>query len=329
MEQTLDEIATGEAKWLPYLKGFYSGEKGLNNLVKTVESQIDAMEAKSVNLEDLNVTVKIGRFGPYLEVKNGEEVITASIPADVTPADLDAQQVETLLKQKTEGPEKVGLHPETGEPIYLLIGTYGPYVQLGEATEENKKPKRTSLPKGMKPEDLTLDIAVGLLSLPRLLGPHPETGAKSKASLGRFGPYVVHDQGKEGKDYRSLKKEDDILTINLERALELLAQPKRSRGGGRKKTPLRELGVHPEDKEPINIYDGPYGAYIKYGKTNIKMPEGETTETVTLEQALEAIAAKGTTKKTSTRKKSTTAKKTTTAKKKTTTRKKTTKKTEE
>ncbi len=311
MERTLDEIATGEAQWLPYLKKFYLGDKGLDNLVKTVESQIDATEAKSVNLEDLEVTVKIGRFGPYLEVKEGEEVITASIPADLTPSDLDAQQVETLLKQKTEGPEKVGLHPETGEPIYRLIGSYGPYVQIGEVTEENKKPKRSSLPKGVKPEDVTLEMAVGLLSLPRLLGTHPETEAKIKASLGRFGPYVVHDQGKEGKDYRSLKAEDDVLTITLERALELLAQPKRGRGSrGSKKAPLRELGIHPEDNEAINIYDGPYGAYIKYGKLNVKMPEGETAETLTLEKALGAISAKkGTTKKTTTRKTTTRKKK--------------------
>ena len=323
MEQTLDEIASGKAKWLPYLQKFYLGDEGLENQVKVRESDIDPSKAKAISLENLDAIVKIGKFGPYLEVPNGEEVVTVSLPPDVTPADLNPEQVQVLLRQKTEGPDKLGLHPETGEPIYLKIGTYGPYVQLGEESEENKKPKRASLPKGVKPEEVTLEMAVGLLSLPRTLGTHPATGAKIKAGLGRFGPYVVHDQGKEGLDYRSLKAGDDVLTVTLERALELLSEPKRGRGGSRgaKKEPLRELGVHPDDNEPVNIYDGPYGAYVKHGKTNAGIPEGETVESLTLEKALELLAAKAGTKK-STRK-STTASKT----KKTTTKKTTTKKT--
>ncbi len=323
MEQTLDEIATGEAQWIPYLKEFYLGEKGLDNLVQLGIENIDPGVAKAVNLDNLEATVKIGKFGPYIEVMEGEEVITASIPMDLTPADLDPEQVSTILKQKIEGPEKLGLHPETGEPIYTLIGSYGPYVQLGEVSEDNKKPKRASLPKGIKPEDVTLETAVGLLSLPRLLGTHPDTRAKIKAGLGRFGPYIVHDQGKEGKDYRSLKAGDDVLTVNLERALELLAQPKRSRGGGRgAKKPLRELGVHPDDKEPINIYDGPYGLYVKHGKVNASLPEGEKVDTLTLETALDLLAAKAATKKKTTRKstksKTTTKAKTSTKSKKST-----------
>ncbi len=326
MEQTLDEIATGEAQWVPYLQKFYSGEEGLDTQVKVRVDQIDPGVAKAINLDNLDATVKIGKFGPYVEVLQGEEKITASIPADLTPSDLDPEQVNKLLKQKTEGPEKVGLHPETGEAIYLLIGSYGPYVQLGEASEENKKPKRASLPKGTKVEDVTIEMAVGLLALPRLLGTHPETGAKIKASLGRFGPYVVHDQGKEGKDYRSLKKEDDVLTVTLERALELLAQPKKGRGGGRAKKPLKELGVHPEDQEAVNVYEGPYGIYVKHGKVNAGLPEGETVETITLEKALELLAAKASTKKKTTRKTTSKTKKTTTkrtTKSKTSTAKKT------
>ncbi|MFM7441075.1 MAG: topoisomerase C-terminal repeat-containing protein, partial [Snowella sp.] len=167
-----------------------------------------------------------------------------------------------------------------------------------------KKPKRASLPKGMKPEDVSLDLAVGLLSLPRTLGSHPETGCKIQASLGRFGPYVVHDQGKEGKEYRSLKAGDDVLTVSLERALQLLAEPKLGRGGkrGGAKTPLRELGVHPEDGEPVNIYQGPYGIYVNHLKVNAGLPEGETVESMTLEKALSLLVAKTGTKKTSTRK---------------------------
>ncbi|GBF80693.1 DNA topoisomerase 1 [Aphanothece sacrum FPU1] len=328
MEQTLDEIATGEAKWIPYLEKFYLGENGLDTQVKVRVDQIDPGVAKAVNLENLDALVKIGKFGPYLEVKQGEEVITASIPTDLTPCDLTPEQVATLLRQKTEGPQKLAVHPESGETIFILIGSYGPYVQLGEATEENQKPKRASLPKGVKPEDVTLEMAVGLLALPRLLGNHPETGAKVKASLGRFGPYVVHDQGKDGKDYRSLKAEDDVLSITLERALELLAQPKRGGGSRGTKKPLKELGVHPDDQEPVNIYEGPYGIYIKHGKVNAGLSEGETIETMTLEKALPLLAEKATTKKKTTRK-STTTTKTTTKTTKRTTKAKTTSKTKE
>lgn len=298
MEHTLDEIASGKAQWLPYLKQFYSGETGLENQVKVRESQIDPNESKSINLDNLPVKVKIGRYGPYLEAIQGEETVTASIPPDLTPSDLEPEQVEMLLRQKTEGPQSLGKYSETGDDIYILIGSYGPYIQLGEASEDNKKPKRISLPKGVKPEDVTLEMAHDYLSLPRLLGEHPETGCPIKAHLGRFGPYVVHDQGKEGKDYRSLKKEDNLLTINLERALELLAQPKGTRGGKRgPKKPLRELGVHPEDQQPVNIYNGPYGPYVKHGKTNAKIPEQEKVDTLSLETALTLIAAKASEKK--------------------------------
>lgn len=321
MEETLDDIATGSAQWLPYLDRFYRGEKGLESQVKERESQINSSTAKSVILEDLEATIKIGKYGPYLEVPRGDEILTASIPADLTPADLNPEQVETLLRQKTEGPDKIGLHPDTGEPIYLLVGSYGPYVQLGDVSDDNPKPKRASLPKGVKPadstsslqEDITLEQAVGLLALPRLLGTHPLTGGKIKASLGRFGPYVVQEEGKE-KEYRSLKASDDVLTITLDRALALLAEPKKARGArGSTKPPLKELGKHPDDGELVGLYEGPYGVYIKHGKTNAKIPEGETAETLTLEQALVALAAKTTTTKKTTTKKTTssTTKKTT------------------
>jgi DNA topoisomerase-1 len=150
------------------------------------------------------------------------------------------------------------------------------------------------------------------------LGTHPVTEGKIKASLGRFGPYVVHEQGKE-KEYRSLKAGDDVLTITLDRALALLAEPKKARGArGSTKAPLKELGKHPEDGELVGLYEGPYGVYIKHGKTNAKIPEGETAETVTLEQALAALAAKAATgKKTTTKKTTSTAKKTTSTRSKT------------
>ena len=325
MEQTLDDIATGEVKWLPYLQQFYLGEKGLETLVKERESQIDATKARTVELENLDAKVRIGKYGPYIEVENGEGVITASIPKDLTPSDLDPKQVEVLLRQKITGPDQVGRHPETGEPIYVKIGAYGPYVQLGDKTDENPKPKQASLLKGVTPETVTLEMAVGLLALPRTLGVHPVTGGKIQASLGRFGPYVVHDQGKEGKDYRSLKATDNVLAISLERALELLSEPKkgRSSSNSKSKAALRELGTHPEDGETINIYDGPYGPYIKHGKTNVSIPEGQTVEDITLAAALSLLAAKTSTGK-STRKtsKSTTSKSKSTAKSSTTAAKK-------
>ncbi|MDZ7958740.1 MAG: type I DNA topoisomerase [Aulosira sp. DedQUE10] len=317
MEQTLDDIATGEAKWLPYLREFYLGDKGLETLVREQESQIDATKARTVELENLAAKVRIGKYGPYIEVGNGEGVVTASIPKDLTPADLDPKQVEFLLRQKTSGPDQLGRHPETGEPIYVKIGTYGPYVQLGDKTDENPKPKQASLPKGITPETVTLEMAVGLLALPRTLGVHPATGGKIQASLGRFGPYIVHDQGKEGKDYRSLKAADNVLTVSLERALELLSEPKKGRSStnSKSKAALRELGTHPDDDTPINIYDGPYGPYIKNGKTNVSLPEGQSVEDMTLEKALELLASKASSAK-STRKssKSTTSKSKSTAK---------------
>jgi DNA topoisomerase I len=297
MEQTLDEISTGEAEWLPYLQHFYLGESGLETQVKQRENQIDPNEARKVELEGLAAKVRIGRYGAYLEVDGEEGLVKANIPQDLTPSDLNPEQVETLLRQKTEGPDKVGFHPDTGEPIYQLIGPYGPYVQLGDETEANPKPKRASLPKGVNPQDVTLEMAVGLLALPRTLGMHPETGAKVQANLGRFGPYVVHDQGKEGKDYRSLKKDDNVLTITLERALELLAEPKAGRGRSKAATPLRELGAHPEDGEPVNIYNGPYGPYIKHGKVNASLPEDQTVESLSMEMALQALVEKASTKK--------------------------------
>ena len=182
----------------------------------------------------------------------------------------------------------LGVDPDTGEAVYLLFGQYGPYVQRGQVSDDNPKPRRASLPKGTKPEDLTLEAACGLLQLPRELGEHPE-GGRVQAGLGRFGAYVVHDRGKGEKDYRSLKAEDDVLTVDLERALELLAMPKRGRGG---RTALRTIGSHPESGEPVAVFDGPYGLYVKSGKVNASLPEGRTAESIEMPEALELLAAK-------------------------------------
>ncbi|AFZ43352.1 DNA topoisomerase I [Halothece sp. PCC 7418] len=324
MEETLDHIATGEADSTPYLEQFYAGERGVNTLVQEKEDEIDPDTAKAVNLDNIQAKIKIGYFGPYLETENDDGVVKASIPQDLTPADLNPEQVEVLLRQKTEGPDELGIHPETGDPIFIKIGRYGPYVELGEATEENKKPKRCSIPKGTKPEDVTLDMAVKLLSLPRLLGEHPSTGAPVKAAIGPYGPYVVHDQGKEGKDYRSLKKEDDVLTVGLDRALELLAQPKKSRRGSQKEL-IKELGNHPDNDKPVKLYKGPHGPYVNHGRKNVGLPEGESPDKITLERAVELLAEKSKSKSKSSSSKTTSksqtgTKKTTTSKKSTTTK---------
>jgi DNA topoisomerase-1 len=323
MEETLDHIATGETDSTPYLEQFYSGDKGLNTLVQEKEDEIDPDSAKAVNLDNIDARIKIGYFGPYLETENDDGVVKASIPQDLTPADLNPEQVEVLLRQKTEGPDQVGIHPETGDPIFIKIGRYGPYVELGEETEGNKKPKRCSLPKGTKPEDVTLDMAVKLLSLPRLLGEHPSTGAPVKAAIGPFGPYVVHDQGKEGKDYRSLKKEDDVLTIGLDRAIELLSQPKKGRRGSQKEL-IKELGNHPDNEKPVKLYKGPHGPYINHGRKNVGLPQGESPEKITLERAVELLAEKSKSKTKSTSSNSKTTNKTKTGTKKTTATKKST-----
>ncbi len=293
MENTLDEISTGKVRWLPYLEDFYKGEEGLEALVQRREGDIDPGHSRTVALEGLPCVVRIGRFGAYLESRRvgtdgEEELLKATLPQEITPADLDAEKAELILRQKSEGPESIGEDPETGEQVYLLFGQYGPYLQLGQASEETPKPKRASLPKGVKPEEMKLEDALGLLRLPRHLGEHPD-GGKVQAGLGRFGPYVVHDKGKGEKDYRSIKAEDDVLVIGLTRALELLAQPKRGRGG---RTALKDLGTPEGANEAIQLFDGPYGLYVKQGKVNASLPEGTTADTLTLEQAVELLDAK-------------------------------------
>jgi DNA topoisomerase-1 len=294
MEQTLDDIADGDAEYLPYLRQFYLGNTGLETQVKERENNIDPKEARTIHFNDLSAKIRISRTGAYIEADSGN----INLPKDLPPADLNAEKVEVLLK----GPSKLGLHPETGEPIYVKLGPYGHYIQLGDKSDDNPKPKNVSLPKGVTPESVTMEQALGLLSLPRTLGMHPDTGRKVQAAIGPYGPYIVHDLGKDEetgkpkKDYRSLKAGDDVVTISFDRALEMLAEPKAARGKRGAAKPLRELGAHPEDEEPVNIYDGPYGAYIKHGKVNASVPEGYTVESITMDVAVEALAAKAGTK---------------------------------
>ena len=294
MEEALDEIAEGTREWQPYLKGFYAGTEGFHEQVTAQEKRIDPKESRAFRLPHLSdVEVRVGKFGAYL-VKaggngNGEDA-TASIPETIAPADLTKEEAEQILELQKNGPVPIGTHPETKEPIFVLTGRFGPYVQLGEKTDENPKPKRASLPKGVDPRTVAIPEAVKYLSLPRSLGMHPERQKEVLTNVGRFGPYVVCDG-----EFRSLKKDDDVYTITLERACELLAEEKRGRGN-RAKT-LREIGEHPKDKKPVVILDGKYGPYVTHGRTNASLPKDTDPESVTMDQALDLLAKRKTKKK--------------------------------
>ncbi len=288
MEQQLDDIAEGELDYLTYLNTFFLGDDGLENQVRTKEANIDPRIASGIDLEDLaGAEVRIGQFGPFLARMSDGERITASLPADLPPADLSEEMVEQLLSQKKDGPEALGADPETEKPIYLKIGPYGPYVQLGDEGENGKKPKRTSLLKGMEPGDVDLALALRLLELPRTVGQHPETGKVVKAAVGRYGPYVSHDGV-----FASVKAPDDVLEIELARAVELLAQKKK----GSKKSVLKELGEHP-DGGAVEVLDGRYGPYVKYKRTNATLPKDVEPTSVTMEMALQLIEEKKAKKK--------------------------------
>ncbi|MFP4205440.1 MAG: type I DNA topoisomerase [Spirochaetaceae bacterium] len=289
METALDEIAFGERDSLEYLRQFYLGENGLKSQVEHREGAIDPTETRTVDLPQLpdDTEVRVGRYGPYLVHRNnGEEPVHASIPEEVAPADLDEEQIHELIELSKRGPEPIGTDPETGKPVYCFVGRYGPYVQLGDQGEDGDKPKRASLPKGSRPRDVDLEFALKLLSLPRTLGVHPETGNEVIAANGRFGPYVYHDG-----EYRSLKKDDDVYTIDLSRAVELLKEEKK---GGRRSKKLRDLGVDPEKQKKVAVYDGKYGPYIKHGSKNIGLPDEfkdkESVENLALEDALKIIS---------------------------------------
>ncbi|RZV48022.1 MAG: DNA topoisomerase I, partial [Sphingomonadaceae bacterium] len=185
------------------------------------------------------------------------------------------------------GPDGKVLGEDAGDTIKLLKGRFGPYVQRGEPTEEAPKPPRASLPKGWAPEDIGLEKALMLLSLPREIGQHPEDGELVEAGIGRYGPFVKH-----GRIYATLPEVDEVFSIGMNRAVELLAQ-KASRGGrGAAAKPLHELGEHPEHGGPVNVMDGRYGPYVKWEKVNATLPKGTEPADVTMGMAVELIAAK-------------------------------------
>lgn len=287
LEDKLDGVANGTEDPVKYLDDYYKGENGLRAKVDRQEDKIDPQKAKLLDLplEGLEgISVAVGRFGPYAKMQKDGEEISTSLPQDMDPSDITAEKLEQLIKLSEEEDKPMGIHPEEGLPVFLLSGRYGPYVQLGEVTEENKKPKRVSLLKGMTPETIDFETALKLLELPRNLGEHPDDGKVVKAGVGRFGPFVVHD----GK-FKSIPKDDDVLTIELKRALELLAM----KSAPRKSSELNDLGKHPETEKPIKVMNGRYGPYIKYGKKNIGLPKGTDPAKFTVEEAVQLIAEKG------------------------------------
>ncbi|MBC7420115.1 MAG: type I DNA topoisomerase [Bdellovibrio sp.] len=288
MEQSLDNIADGELNWEKYLTTIYHGPLGLKATVEKQGENIIPEEARSIKLEGLEqYEFNVGRYGAYVKSKRGEDSFSASIPDNEAPADMTAEHVEKLIDQKLKGADSLGADPITGKKIYVLNGRYGPYVQLGESDEE--KIKRGSLPPNVKPEDVDFKMALEILSMPKTLGAHPDSGKDVKVGIGRFGPFIVH----EG-DYRSVPKTETVFTMDLAKSLALLAEPKKGRG---KASAIKDFGSHPIHEIPVQVFNGPYGVYIKAGKTNVGLPEGTTLEQLTAEKAFELINDKiGTTK---------------------------------
>jgi DNA topoisomerase-1 len=288
MEEKLDEIAEGKLDYLPYLKEFYLGKNGLEQKVAQEDKKIVPEEARSLHFDHLkNLNIFVGKYGAYFiyEDPKTRETVKASLPEGLAPSDLNAESVKSLVEQVKKGATSLGTDPATGKPIFLKTGSYGPYIQLGDLPADPKeKLKRVSIPKGIDPNSVDEKLALRILELPRLLGMHPDTGKEIRASVGRFGPYVVHE-----KDFRSLKKEDSVLDVTLARALELFAQPK---GRGRRSQVLRTIGEHPETKSPVEILEGPYGLYVKHEKTNATVPKDRKPEEVTMEEAVKLLAEK-------------------------------------
>jgi DNA topoisomerase-1 len=287
LEDDLDAISRGEADRLNYLRSFYFGNnhRGLRDLVKEGETSIDPREVCGLPIGQTaageTVEVRIGRYGPFLS--NG--TLRASVPEMQPPDELTVEAALALLESAQKQPETLGRDPETGQPVYLKIGRYGPYVQLGDATE-GEKPKMASLLRGMQPEDVDLELALKLLGLPRTLGQHPGDGQPVIATNGRFGPYV-----KWGSEIRSIPAGMSPLEISLEQAVELLKQPKGRRRAAQP-AKLKELGTHPVSDLPIVILSGRYGPYVTDGKINASLPRGVTAEQISMDEAVNLLEAR-------------------------------------
>jgi DNA topoisomerase-1 len=286
LEDDLDAIARGDQESVPWLARFYWGhgdEAGLRSRVDDIDD-IDARAVNSIPIgldpDGVLVEARAGRYGPFLS--RGED--TASIPDDLPPDELTVERALELLAAP-KGDREVGVDPETGRTVYARAGRFGPYVQLGEVEEGSKvKPPTASLFKTMSAEAVTLEEALRLLSLPRIVGVDPADGTEITAQNGRYGPYI-----KKGSDSRSLETEEQLFTITLEECLKVLAEPKRRRGQTTA-APLRELGEDPSTGRPMVIKDGRFGPYVTDGETNASLRKGDEVETLTVERGSELLA---------------------------------------
>jgi DNA topoisomerase-1 len=294
MEEILDKISNGEKNWLQFLAEFYRGDDKHRGLEHLVEDKGQSIEYPIIELgrdpeSNLPVRVRIGRYGPFLQLGDQNDGgPRASLPEDLAPADLTLDKAIALLKAKAQGPKSLGVDPVTGLHVYVMHGRFGAYVQLGETPEDREiKPRRASLGRDNTEETITLEVALKLLSLPRELGT-ADDGEPILANIGRFGPYVKKDT-----DFRSLEDTDDVYTISLERAKELLAQEKKSMRRARQAPKeLKALGKHPESGEPVRILDGRYGPYVTDGTTNASVPKGTQVEALTMAGAVELLKAR-------------------------------------
>ncbi|MBL9077885.1 MAG: type I DNA topoisomerase [Planctomycetes bacterium] len=315
MEDDLDEISNGRAKRLDYLKHFFlgdtgkSGSPGLRERVTGVEEHIDPRKICSIPLGTNEagelVEVRVGRYGPFLSC--GDKRV--SVPDETAPDEMTLAKAIELLLKGGEGPRKLGVDPATGLEVMVKVGRFGPYFQLGETPEAKKgkklkpaeKPKMASLLAGMEPETVTLDEALATLRLPREVGTAKTAEGTDEpvlAANGRYGPYL-----KWGKETRSIPAGTTPLTVTMEQALALFAQPKtggRGRRGGAPAKARKELGPHPDSKATIKLLDGRYGPYVTDGTTNASLTKDEDPDALTLERAVELLrarAAKGPAKK--------------------------------
>ena len=298
MEGDLDRIAAGEENGTEFLSGFFFGPDGsgeTGGLRHDVASLGDDIDARAVNSIDLGrgVTLRVGRYGPYLEKADGAR---ANVPPEVAPDELDDQLVDQLFARAADDGRELGVDPDSGHTIIVKDGRYGPYVtevlpepegDAGAKAKKNAaKPRTASLFKTMDISTVTLAEALQLLSLPREVGVDPASGEAITAQNGRYGPYL-----KKGTDSRTLASEDQLLTITLDEALAIYAQPK-TRGRGTARPPLREFGEDPISGKKVTVKDGRFGPYVTDGETNVTVPRAETVEDLTAERAYELLADK-------------------------------------
>jgi DNA topoisomerase-1 len=281
---------------VPWLSQFYFGaaeEPGLKDKVHDRLGNIDARAINSIPIgtddDGVPIVARVGQYGPYLE--RGED--TKSIPDDIPPDELTSERALEIMR--VPDVIELGAHPETGAPVYVRDGKFGPYVQLGDMPEkvtDDNKPRTSSLFSDMRMEEVTLDQAVQLLTIPRVLGVDPNDGREIVAHNGPYGPYVRKDPEEEGKraDTRSFDNEYDLLTLTLDKAVELFEQPKRRRGQSAASGPLKELGVDPTTDLPVVVKSGRFGDYVTDGEVNASLTASDSVERIDITRASELLA---------------------------------------